>query len=339
MSDSAIKPQYVKPLFPASYSTLCPDALASVLSEKYGLTNVQCRLLLRGVGDTYKVESLQGNYILRVYRSAFRNLSQVREEVDLLLALQQAQVSVAYPVTDTSGETILLLNAIEGERCAVLFTWAKGQAVMRLNENQLRTLGREMARFHNVSSSLPFGSARWTFDVDTTLLRPLQLLKPVFADDPESYEWLQQTAAHIQQHLQQLDTSGFSRGYCHFDFLPKNFHFDGDAVTLFDFDFMGCGWLVNDIMTFWQHLAVDVYAGRSTQEESDNAYRVFLEGYKEVRAISEAELAVIPYLAPGFWLFYMGFHTTHDQFYSYTQSVYRKSYTGIVRHLVKAFRG
>jgi len=329
----------MQPLFPASYSTLCPNALAGVLAQKYGLSDVKCHLLLRGVGDTYKVDAFQGSYILRVYRSAFRNLPQVREEVNLLLALQQAQVSVAYPLTDISGEAILLLNAIEGERCAVLFTWAKGQAVMKLNENQLHTLGREMARFHNVSSSLPPGNARWTFDADTTLFHPLQLLKPFFADDPESYEWLQQTAVHIRQHLQQVDTSGFARGYCHFDFLPKNFHFHDGAVTLFDFDFMGYGWLVNDIMTFWQHLAVDVYAGRSTQEESDNAYRIFLEGYKAVRAISEAELAVVPYLAPGFWLFYMGFHTTHDQFYSYTQAVYRKSYTGIVRHLAKAFRG
>jgi len=107
------------------------------------------------VGDTYLVESGGDRYILRVYRSSHRNRVQIGAEVDLLLALQRAEVSV---------------------------------------------------------SSL-FGS-------DGNIFNPLRRWK-----------------------LAQLDVSAFSTGYCHFDFLPKNFHFDGDSVTFFDFDFMAtAGW-------------------------------------------------------------------------------------------------
>lgn len=324
-------------LFPATYSTLCPDALACLLTEKYGLSEVYCRLLVRGVGDTYAVESSAGRYVLRVYRNTHRSLPQVKEEVNLLLALKQANVTVSYPIADLSGATIQQLNAIEGERGAVLFSYAPGHAAIKLNDNQLRNLGREMARFHNVSSTLPEGGERWRFDTDTMLFQPLEKLKAAFEDDAESYEWLQGIAKEIQERVSQAGASVFSKGYCQFDFIPKNFHFEGDVVTLFDFDFMGYGWLVNDVMSFWQHLAVDVYAGRSTQEEMDMSYRIFLEGYQEYRVISEEELAMVPYLAPGFWLFYMAFHTTHDQFYTYTQPVFRKSYTGIVKNLVKRY--
>lgn len=324
-------------LFPATYSTLSAEALAHLITEKYALTGVSCQLLMRGVGDTYSVTCDQARYILRAYRPSHRSLPQVKEEVDLLLTLHQAGVSVSYPVKDTTGETIQLLNAVEGERCAVLFTYAPGQSAIKLNETQLRVFGREMARFHNVSATLTPGTARWKFDLDTLLFHPLATLRAGLAEDPESYTWLKDTAEKIHQRLAQTDTSGFSKGYCHFDFLPKNFHFEGDTVTFFDFDFMGQGWLVLDIMTFWQHLAVDVYAGRATQQEMDDSYRVFLEGYRECQPISEEELAVVPYLAPGFWLFYMSFHTTHDQFYVYTTAAYRKVYLGVMKHFVKTY--
>jgi len=323
--------------FPATYSTLCPTALSSLISEKYKLENVQCKFLVRGVGDTYLIESSDARFILRVYRSSHRSLPQIKEEVELLLALKQADVSVSYPITDISGETILKIDAAEGERYAVLFSYAPGRVVKSLNEKQLRNLGHEMARFHNVSSNINLGNDRWNFDLETTIFKPLKRLKPAFADDPEGYSWLQEMAVRIEKKLSQLDTPGFSNGYCHFDFLPKNFHFENDSVTLFDFDFMGYGWLVNDIMTFWQHLALDVFTQRMTQQAAHDAYNTFLDGYRAYRSVSEQELSAVPYLAPGFWLFYMSFHTTHDQFYAHSQPSQVKAYTGFIRHLVETY--
>jgi Ser/Thr protein kinase RdoA (MazF antagonist) len=165
----------------------------------------------------------------------------------------------------------------------------------------------------------------------------LERLKSAFVHDPEGYAWLQEMAERVEKKLFQLNVSGFSKGYCHFDFLPQNFHFDNDSVTIFDFDFMGYGWLVNDIMSFWQHFALDVYTGRMTQQAADDAYHIFLDGYRAVRPVSEQELAAVPYLAPGFRLFYMGFHTTHDQFYAFIQPGHLKAYTGFIKHMVETY--
>src|SRR5690606_27670583 len=112
---------------------------------------------------------------------------------------------------------------------------------------------------------------------------------------------------------------------------------DNDTVTFFDFDFMGYGWLVNDIMSFWQHLMLDVYTGRTTQQAADDSYRIFLEGYRLNRAIREQELAVIPYLSLGFWLFYMGFHTTHDQFSVFSQPPHLNFYIGFLKHITEKY--
>jgi len=153
----------------------------------------------------------------------------------------------------------------------------------------------------------------------------------------KGYAWLQEKAALVKEKCAQLKIAEFSKGYCHFDFLPKNFHFEGNLLTFFDFDFMGYGWLVNDIMAFWQHLTLDVYTGRLTQKAAHDAYAIFLNAYREVRQVTEQELAAVPYLSLGFWLFYMGFHTTHDQFYVFIQPSHLKWTTGFLRNLVENY--
>jgi Ser/Thr protein kinase RdoA (MazF antagonist) len=330
-------------IFPATYSTLCPEALASLVSDRYGLPGVQCQLLTRGVGDTYSIVSGGERSILRVYRSSHRSLPQIKVEIDLLLALRSAGVSVSYPLADLSGTVIQPIDAVEGRRHAVLFTYAPGRSISRLNDNQLRELGRQMAGFHNVSAIIDLGGSRWNYDLSTTLFEPLEKLQPYFLEHPEDHTWLVETARQVEARLAQFDTGRFSTGYCHFDFLPKNFHFEGDKVTFFDFDFLGYGWLVNDLMTFWDHLFLDVYNGRITQEEADGSFAVFVEAYRSCRALSEDELTAIPYLSLGFWLYYMGFHTTHDQFYIYVQphhlklrtNFLRKAFTGLLRQDVR----
>jgi Ser/Thr protein kinase RdoA (MazF antagonist) len=321
-------------IFPASYSTLSTLALASMLSERYGFADVTCELLLRGVGDTYLVETAGDSYILRAYRSSHRSFSQIKAEMELLLALKEAGVPAAYPIADVAGREILAVEAAEGTRHLVLFNYAPGHAAATLSETQLRTLGHQMARFHAVSSTITLSDPRWNFDFETTLHRPIEMLKHAFREDPEGYAWVQQSAGKAEQALKELGASEFPAGYCHFDFLPKNFHFDGDSLTFFDFDFLGYGWLVYDVMTFWQHLCLDVHFGRMKQTDADEAYAIFVKAYGEVRPLSAAELKAVPWLSLGWWLFYMGFHTTHDQFYPFVQPAHLKLRMGLMRQLM-----
>jgi Ser/Thr protein kinase RdoA (MazF antagonist) len=325
-------------IFPACYSTLSNSALASLVSERYGFADVKCELLLRGVGDTYLVESAGVRSILRAYRPSHRSLPQIKAEMELLSALKQAGVPAAYPIADVAGSEIQAVEAAEGTRHLVLFNYASGQAVAILSESQLRTLGHEMARFHAVSSTITLSDKRWDFDFETTLHRPIEMLKHAFREDPEGYAWVQQAARRAEQALNELGVSGFPTGYCHFDFLPKNFHFEGDSLTFFDFDFFGYGWLIYDIMTFWEHLCLDVHFGRMKQTDADEAYAVFLTAYREVRPVNAAELKAVPWLSLGWWLFYMGFHTTHDQFYPFVQPAHLKLRVGLLRQLMERYQ-
>jgi Ser/Thr protein kinase RdoA (MazF antagonist) len=311
--------------------------LISALEEKYGLKNIRCDLLPAGVNRTYLIESDQGKYIFRGYRASHRSLMQIQEEINLLLTLKQNDVSVSYPIPDFSEAFIQHIMEPGENKHFVLFNYAPGSTVKMLNHQQLQNLGKEMAKFHTVSSQMNMGGSRWRFDFETTLFHPLELLRPYFADLVEDYSWLQESALRSEKVLSQFDLSDFAEGYCHYDFLPKNFHFENDQVTFFDFDFMGSGWLVNDVMSFWQHLILDVYNRRMSLEDAKDAYAVFLISYYNVRPFSEAELQSVPYLSLGFWLFYMGFHTTHEHFYRFLQPEYLKSVVRFLRHLVKEY--
>lgn len=295
-------------LFPTQYSTLSASALATHVGAAYGLPDLRGRYLLRGVSDTYLLENEQARYIFKVYRAAHRTPSEIAGEVELLTYLGTHQAPVAAPLPALDGRFLLPLAAAEGERQGVLFAFAPGRVVMDLTDAQLRTVGREMATLHNLTAGLTLGHPRPGYDLDTTLRRPLQAVAPAFQDYPEGYAYLQDIVARVLAKLEPLDTAAFSYGYCHYDFLPKNFHFDAnDQLTFFDFDFAGPGHLVQDVMTFFVHYFLHRLLKGVPEQEATRAFAVFVAGYREVCPLGEAELAAIPYLGVGFWLFYLEF--------------------------------
>ncbi|MFD1871238.1 phosphotransferase enzyme family protein [Hymenobacter bucti] len=305
--------------FPTQYSTLSASALATHVSAEYGLPDLRGRYLLRGVSDTYLLENEREKYILKVYRAAHRSSAEIAGEVELLTYLRAQGTPVAAPLPARNGAFLLPLAAAEGERFGVLFTFAPGRVVMDLSDAQLRTVGREMARLHDLTAGLTLRHPRPGYDLESTLRQPLRTLEPAFRDYPEGYAELQALVNQALGKLESTNTADFGYGYCHYDFLPKNFHFDADdRLTFFDFDFAGPGYLVNDVMTIFVHFFLHRLHHKVSAEEATRAFAVFVAGYREVRPLSEAELAAIPYLRVGFWLFYFEFAYRHFDDWSNT---------------------
>jgi Ser/Thr protein kinase RdoA (MazF antagonist) len=190
---------------------------------------------------------------------------------------------------------------------------------MWLDEDRLKILGREIAHMHNITFEIKLSHARPVYDTETTLTKPLETIKSTFKDLPEEYAFLKETAAKVIAKMEKTDTSGFSYGYCHYDFIPKNFHFDdNNNLTLFDFDFAGKGYLVNDLMTFYIHLFFHVSVGRITQEKADEEFKILTDAYKQIRPLSQEELDTIPYLGFMFWVYFLGFYVDHFEDWSNT---------------------
>ncbi|PSK89088.1 phosphotransferase enzyme family protein [Taibaiella chishuiensis] len=295
-------------IFPVQYSTLSALALGERVATVYNLPVTQCRYLLRGVSDTYVVTTTTGQYILKVYRDAHRSVAEINGELALLDALVSGGAQVVRPIANPAGERLLPLQAPEGLRYAVLFSFAAGRTLAGFSEAQLGIIGREMAFNHNITAVVQLPWPRKAYTHQTTVERPLSLLQPAFDEYPEGYALLQQTAARVAGKLAAYDTAKFNVGYCHYDYFPKNFFFDGeDKMTLFDFDFAGRGFLAYDLASIFIHFYFDTRYKQKPREQAKAEMDTIVAGYRQLRAISGEELEAIPLLAYQLLLFYLGF--------------------------------
>lgn len=304
-------------IFPTQYSLLSAAALKNSIEKHYGFPGLNCRLLIHNVSDTYLLENEAEKYILKIYRDAHRKLTEIKGELELLNILYAKGIPVSYPLKDLNNQEIQSFNAAEGTRYGVLFTYAKGKVEQQMDDEQLRTLGCQMANMHIVTAGLELSFPRHDFNLQTTLIEPLEVIKPAFAELPQEYEYLLETSKRVYSEMEKLDPEQFSYGYCHYDFLPKNFHFqENGEITFFDFDFAGKGHLVNDLACFYVHYFLDVMFGKLSQQEADRSFKVFLSAYAEIRPLSEAEIAAIPYFGYTWWVFYLRFQYEHFEDWS-----------------------
>lgn len=296
-------------IFPTQYSVLSAAALNVKIQESYGLKATTCKLLIHNVSDTYVVENAESKYIFKIYRDAHRKQEEIKAEVELLKLLKEKGAGVSSPLADVAGNYLLPFQAAEGIRYGVLFSFAYGKVVYDFSTKQLTDVGIGMAKIHQITAEATLQHQRKAYTIDTLLTQPIATIKPAFQGMENDYAWLADTAKKVSDKIQQFDTAKFSNGYCHYDFFPKNFHFNDEGkITFFDFDFAGKGLLANDLASFYLHFFLEVYANRITQQKADELFQVFIAGYRSVKPLSEEEVKAIPYLGFAFWIFYFGFH-------------------------------
>ncbi len=299
--------------FPAQYSTLSATALKDGLIKTYDLDqSTTCRLLIRNVSDTYILENQNQKYIFKIYRDAHRKRNEIEAEVELLNILIANGNSVSYPIRDVEGKQIQQFNAIEGLRNGVMFTFAEGKVILDLEEHHLIQLGHDMAKLHQSTSSIKLINPRPIFNFETTLFEPLKDLEAHFSEMKEEYAYLKRISEKVVQKFEEFDTSTFSYGYCHYDFFPKNFHFDEQGkITFFDFDFAGEGYLINDLMSFLNHYFFHQQSNSISKDQAEKDFATFLAAYQQLRPLTDDELKAIPYLGITFHIFFLKFFYDH----------------------------
>jgi len=328
------------PIFPTQYSTLSSAALKVFLQKAYGFEIHSCKYLLRGVNDHYLIETIDNKFIFRIYRNTHRSPEEIKSELFFLNALREEGISVSYPINDLNQQQIIGFEAAEGARYGVLFSYAEGESISSMNDLELAEFGKELARIHHVSSIIILPFERQVYDMDTTIRQPIASLKLIFEKDVGISGWINNVADKIIAKLEDFDFSRFSYGYCHYDLLPKNFHFnDNGQITFFDFDFMGKGMLVNDIMTFWLHLSLHATFNKISQEEADRQFNVVVSAYRTIRPLSDNEIAAVPYLSFGFWIFFMDYHQKHFDDFSnpFFNSRYVKDRVDLIKKLTERY--
>ncbi|NER34220.1 MAG: phosphotransferase [Oscillatoria sp. SIO1A7] len=274
--------------FPAIYSTLACDALASRLLPHYEIEVVAgCQFWHRGLSDIYLVETQAKPYILRVSHHHWRSKSEIDFELELLDFLRQNQIPVAYPLPTKAGELSVEINAPEGKRYAALFPYAPGEVPLGdLNASQSHKLGKTLAKLHQVAQDFRSSSDRQALTLEYLLDDSWHQIAPWLQQKESDRIYLAETIALIKDSLRDLPCEPPYWGICWGDPHSGNTHFTADnQITLFDFDQCGYGWRIFDIAKFWQ---VSLRTGMPRQVRE-----TFLAGYQELAKIKDFELQAL----------------------------------------------
>jgi len=290
------------------------DDINRLVKLQYGLREAKCRLYRKTLNSIYLIENTSLKYVFKLYNVGNTILGELKAEIELLQVLDSKGVRVAASIRDRHGEHIQLITRSTESYYGVLFTFARGKTYYNLNDEQVVIFATELARMHIITEGLQLNNEKKEYNLDTLLKSPLEKILTSFNNNIEDFTWLQQITALVGNKLIQLLRYQMSYGYCHFDLLPINFHFDEQGnITIFDFELAGRGYLINDLVSFYSHYFLLIMFNQGTKEEADRALFLLVKYYTKVKPITAIELEAFPYFGFAFWIFHLSHeHSMYD---------------------------
>lgn len=288
--------------FPVIASTLSEKDLGNFITEKYNLSsNFECKLFRTGVNHTYFISDSNTKYVARVYCHNWRSKTEIKEELELLKILKSNNLSISFPISDKNDELIQEINAPEGIRYVVLFSFANGEKKRFMTNENCFDVGSLIAKIHNITASKKID--RVNYDSEILLKKSYNYLKPFFSEDLSEMKFLKEIGEKISKTFKESNLEDNQKGIVHLDIWYDNFSINKEnEITIFDFDNCGNGILILDVGYFCKQLFFI--------EQDKNQYELkvksFLEGYKEFRELSDEEINLIPETGASIFIFYLG---------------------------------
>jgi Ser/Thr protein kinase RdoA (MazF antagonist) len=274
---------------------LAADAVRELVADAFGIASTGCHLVRSLVNDVYAVDTPDGRYAFKLYRTSedprARSLEEVAWEQELAVELLGGGLTVPAPVPLTNGDLVGRLDAPEGARPYALTTWVAGSKPQPPNSDDLyRAFGTLTARFHEVAGRMVSRHAR-------SPLEPVDGIGAVAQEvaeqlDGPDRELVLTCAGEAVQRLGQMVDAGMTWGVRHGDVTLDNLHVTDAGLALHDFDRSGPGWLIADL----------------TGVQATPHWEAFLSGYQKRRSVTEPDLAALPALQAAGLIANLQFH-------------------------------
>ena len=288
--------------FPVSSSNLSAHHLGLFLQKKYLFSpDIHCRIIRAGVNHTYLVEDGAGKFVFRVYSLNWRTEQEISEEIRLLNLLKGKEIPVSYPIADKEGNYMQELNAPEGDRPGVLFSYAKGEKLHSYPPEIHYRIGAVMGKLHSVTRDLSLEKVIYTPQV--LLAEPMEQIKKFLSTDSPEWAFMESTRDKITAQLTKADHTQLRRGVVHLDIWFDNLNISKEGEpTLFDFDFCGNGWLALDPAYYILQLH------NIERDEIERTLKIdhFWQGYESIVKTTGEERRLIATLGVCIYFFYLG---------------------------------
>ena len=277
--------------FPVINSTLSPVELSGVIRQKYNLSDkTECKLFRSAMNHLYIVIDDEQKFVFRVYTHNWRTKLEIEEELRLLIYLKENNRQVAFPIADQSNQYIQEINAPEGKRFGVLFSYANGIKSAKFSQQASFFIGQALAKVHKSAEN--FKLNRINYNEQSLLADALVSTKLFFKNPSDEIKFLEKMTAFLTTKFGNIDKHKMRYGTVHLDVWFDNMHIENEKeVTFFDFDFCGNGFLCLDISYFLFQLL--------TTNLNEDEYRIkadgFLKGYETITEINNEEKKCLPF--------------------------------------------
>lgn len=287
--------------FPVISSILSASKLGELLQEQYGLSkDTECKLFRAAMNHVYIVTDVDKKYVFRVYTFDWRTKTEIAEELRLLLHLQENKTPVSYPIATNSNEYIQEINAPEGKRFGVLFSFADGAKSAKFTAETSFFIGQALGEVHK--STQNFELKRETYNDTVLLVDSVKRIQQFFKKETDEILFLKDLATFLQKEFDEIKIDQVRFGAVHLDVWFDNMHFNEEnKVTLFDFDFCGNGWLCLDISYFLFQLFIT----NPNEKDYEAKAVTFFKGYESKGEISEEEKRILPFVCLGVMVYFL----------------------------------
>ncbi|KIX20079.1 aminoglycoside phosphotransferase [Flavobacterium sp. 316] len=318
--------------FPVTSSTLSAKELGLFIIEKYNLNkNGSCELFRTGINHTYFITENEIKYVARVYSYKWRSKSEILAEINVLNVLKEHAINISYPIADKKGEYIQEINAPEGTRYLVLFSFAEGNKVRFINNETCFSIGSIMASIHTKMFDKEIN--RIHYNLETLLELPYEYAKPFFSETLEEMKFIKKQSIEIKDYFDLNELKNIPKGVVHMDIWYDNMSITTqNEVTIFDFDFCGNGYLIFDVAYFCKQL----FHIETDKKEYESKMKSFLNGYESIRKLTKEEMLLIPKAGAAIWIFYLGVQSQRfDWSNIFLSENYLKMYIGKMKSWIE----
>ena len=277
------------------------QAVAEQAAAQWADVTSPPRLVVQRENIVFRLETLQGPHALRLHRRGYHREAVIKSELLWMDMLARHHFAVPTPKKAMSGEFIVrAYDSLGDEHMCSLLAWLPGEqfgksAQPLMVQGSRRTLlmaaiGRKLARMHLLSDAWArpsdFERPRWDFD---GLLGENPFWGKFWAATfltQDEREILENVRSKCIVALRVYEASGADRGLIHADLARENILVDGDTVNFIDYDDSGFGYRLFDIATA---LIKNIH-----EPDYVDLRKALLDGYREVRALQQKHLDVLP---------------------------------------------